>query len=198
MIDGVSDKCAHYAELFQIAKNSSKLGFAGDHRQAKSPCNRCRNRRMLFEYETSEHIAKHKLMPNYLVWHQHWEVQAPAAAKSGRRDDEDRIDDMIADIHMEYDLGSGDQHPPPEVHNLYRFSTVVGGEPSHPHRGYLQRPPPLGFSDSQYTWSCRGYTHHVLQEAESVWGPYVEAKVNSWCGGSRHHAGEGQKPEVAC
>jgi hypothetical protein len=27
------------------------------------------------------------------------------------------MDDMIADIGMEYDLGSGDQHPPPEVHN---------------------------------------------------------------------------------
>jgi hypothetical protein len=29
------------------------------------------------------------------------------------------MDDMIADIDMEYDLGSGDQHPPPEVQNFY-------------------------------------------------------------------------------
>jgi hypothetical protein len=44
-------------------------------------------------------------MPNYLVWHQHGEVQA----ESDGSNDEDRMDDMIADIGMEYDLGSGDQ-----------------------------------------------------------------------------------------
>jgi hypothetical protein len=54
-------------------------------------------------------------MPDYLVWHQHGEVQPLAAAESNGNDDEDRMDDMIADIDMEYDLGSGDQHPPPEV-----------------------------------------------------------------------------------
>jgi hypothetical protein len=30
------------------------------------------------------------------------------------------MDNMIPDIGMEYDLGSGDQHPPPEVQNFYR------------------------------------------------------------------------------
>jgi hypothetical protein len=30
------------------------------------------------------------------------------------------MNDMIADIGMEYDLGSGDQHPPLEVQNFYR------------------------------------------------------------------------------
>jgi hypothetical protein len=49
------------------------------------------------------------------VWHQHGEVQALVATESDGRDDEDRMDDMIAHISMEYDLGSGDQHPPPEV-----------------------------------------------------------------------------------
>jgi hypothetical protein len=34
------------------------------------------------------------------------------------------MDDMIADIGMEYDLGSGDQHPPSEVQNLYRLLAV--------------------------------------------------------------------------
>jgi hypothetical protein len=29
-------------------------------------------------------------------------------------DDENQMDDMIAGIGMEYDLGSGDQHPLPE------------------------------------------------------------------------------------
>jgi hypothetical protein len=60
-------------------------------------------------------------MPDYLVWHQHREVQPPAAAESDGNDDEDRMDDMIADIGMEYDLWSGDEHPPPEVQNFYKL-----------------------------------------------------------------------------
>jgi hypothetical protein len=66
---------------------------------------------MLFEYEMSGHIAKHGFMPNYLVWHQHGELHA----ESDGSDDEDQMDDMIANIGIEYDLGYGDQHPPPEV-----------------------------------------------------------------------------------
>jgi hypothetical protein len=31
------------------------------------------------------------------------------------------MDDMIADIGIEYDLGSTDHHPPPEVQNFYRL-----------------------------------------------------------------------------
>jgi hypothetical protein len=67
----------------------------------------------------SGHIAKKGFMPDYLVWHQHGEVQPPTAVESDENDDEDRMDDMIADIGMEYDLGSEDQHPPPEVQSFY-------------------------------------------------------------------------------
>jgi hypothetical protein len=76
---------------------------------------------MLSEYEISGHIAKHKFMLNYLLWHQHGEVEAPAAAESDESDDEDQMDDMIVDIGMEYDLGCGDQHPPSQVKNFYRL-----------------------------------------------------------------------------
>jgi hypothetical protein len=124
MYDGFSDKGAHSAEWFEIAKNFLKLAFASDRRQAKCPCNRCQNRRMLSEYEKSVHNAKHEFMPNYLVWHKHEEVQVAAPTESDGSDDEDRIDDMIADIGIEYDLGSGDQHPPPEVQNFYRLLTA--------------------------------------------------------------------------
>jgi hypothetical protein len=75
---------------------------------------------MLFEYEMPGHIAKHIFMPNYLVWHQLGEVQVAAPVESDGSDDEDQMDNMISDIGMEYDLGSGDQHPPPEVQNFYR------------------------------------------------------------------------------
>jgi hypothetical protein len=74
MYDGFSDKGAHSTEWFEIAKNFVKLAFAGVRREAKYQCNRCRNRMMLFEYVMSGHIAKHRFMLNYLVWHQHGEV----------------------------------------------------------------------------------------------------------------------------
>jgi hypothetical protein len=115
MYDGFSDKGPHSTEWFEITKNFLKLVFVGDHGEVKCLCNRCRNRRMLFEYENSGHIIKYGFMPNYLMWHQHGEVQVPKADESNRSDDEDRIDDMIADIDMEYDLGSKDQHPSSEV-----------------------------------------------------------------------------------
>jgi hypothetical protein len=121
MYDRFSDKGAHSVEWFEIAKNFLKLAFAGHRCEMRSPCNRCRNKRMLSEYEMPIHIAKHGLIPNYLVWHQHGEVQAPASAKSDGSYDEDRMDDMIADIGMDYDIGFGDQHPSSEVQNFYRL-----------------------------------------------------------------------------
>jgi hypothetical protein len=36
------------------------------------------------------------------VWHQHGEVQPPLADESDRNDDEDQMDDMIADIGRGY------------------------------------------------------------------------------------------------
>jgi hypothetical protein len=110
MYDGFSNKGEHSAGWLEIMKNFLKLAFAGDHCEAKCPCNRCRNKRMLSKYEMSDLIAKQGFISNYLVWHQHVEVQAPVADVSDRSDDEDRMDDMIADISMKYELGSRDQH----------------------------------------------------------------------------------------
>jgi hypothetical protein len=125
MYIGFSDKGAHSAQWFEIAKNFLNLAFAGHRREVKCPCNRCRNKRMLSKYEMSDHITKHEFMPNYLVWHQHREVQTAAPAESNRSDDEDRMDDKIADIGMQYDLWSGDQHPLSELHNFYRLLAIL-------------------------------------------------------------------------
>jgi hypothetical protein len=54
-----------------------------------------------------------------------WRRAAAAPAESDGSDDEDRMDDMIADIGMEYDLGSGDQHPPLQVQNFYRLLVAL-------------------------------------------------------------------------
>jgi hypothetical protein len=87
-------------------KNFLKLAFVGDRHEVKCSCNRCLNRRMLSKYEMSGYIAKQGFILNYLVWHQHGEVQAPAPTESDGSDDEDQMDDIILDIDMEYDLGS--------------------------------------------------------------------------------------------
>jgi hypothetical protein len=111
--DKFSDKGEHSTEWFEVVKNLLKLAFAGDHREVKCLCNRCQNRRILSEYEMSDHIVKHRFMSDYLVWHQYGEVQAPTPAESDWSDDEERMDDMIIDICMKYDLRSRDQHPRP-------------------------------------------------------------------------------------
>jgi hypothetical protein len=80
---------------------------------------------MLSKYDMSGHIAKHGFMSNSLMWHHHGEVQAPATAESDGSDVEDQMDDIIADIGMEYDLGSRDQHPLPEVENFYRLLATL-------------------------------------------------------------------------
>jgi hypothetical protein len=74
---------------------------------------------MLSEYEMSAHLAKKGFMSNYLLWHQHGEVQPMIADESDGNDDVDRMDDMVADIGRGYNLESED--PLSEVQNFYRL-----------------------------------------------------------------------------
>ncbi len=78
---------------------------------------------MLLEYEMSAHLAKKGFMSNYLLWHQHGEVQPAVADESDGNDDVDQMDDMVADIGRGYDLESKD--PPPEVQNFYRLLVAL-------------------------------------------------------------------------
>jgi hypothetical protein len=66
-----------------------KLVFAGDHHEASCPCSRCENRRMLSEYEMSAHLAKKGFISNYILWHQHEEVQHVVVDESDENDDVD-------------------------------------------------------------------------------------------------------------
>jgi hypothetical protein len=102
--DGFSDTGKHSAEWVHITKEFLKLAFAGVHYEVSCPCNRCENRRMLSEYEMSANLAKKEFMLNYLLWHQHGEVQLALADESNGNDDVDRMDDMVADIGRGYDL----------------------------------------------------------------------------------------------
>jgi hypothetical protein len=48
-------------------------------------------------------------------------VQTPTADESNESTAEDRMDNMIADIGTEYDIGSGDPNPPLEEWIFYKF-----------------------------------------------------------------------------
>jgi hypothetical protein len=67
----------------------------------------------------STHLAKKGFMLNYLMWHQHREVQPTVVDESNGNDDVDQMDDMVADIGKGYNLES--ENPPQEVQNFYRL-----------------------------------------------------------------------------
>jgi hypothetical protein len=122
MFDGFSDTGKHSAEWVRITKEFLKLAFASGSHETSYPYSRCENRRILSEYEMSSHLAKKGFMSNYLLWHQHREVQPAVADESDGNDDVDRMD-MVADIGRGYDLESED--PPPNVQNFYRLLATL-------------------------------------------------------------------------
>jgi hypothetical protein len=119
MYEGFSDIGKHSALWVWITKEFLKLAFASGRCEESCPCSRCENRRMLSEYEMSGHLAKKGFMSNYLMWHQHGEVQPAVADELDGNDDVDRMDDIVADIGRGYDLESEDQ--PSEGQNFYRL-----------------------------------------------------------------------------
>jgi hypothetical protein len=121
MYDGFSDTGKHSTEWVQITKEFFKLAFVGGLHEVSCPCTRCDNRRMLSKYEMSADLAKKGFTLNYLLWHQHREVQPMIADESDGNNDVNWMDDMVADndIGREYDLMSED--PPLKVQNFYRI-----------------------------------------------------------------------------
>jgi hypothetical protein len=48
-------------------------------------------------------------MLSYLLWRNHGEVESPiVGAESDENEDEDRMDDMIADVGREYEIDFGE------------------------------------------------------------------------------------------
>jgi hypothetical protein len=116
MTDGrFSDKGAHFAKWVLIINDILKLAFAGDGHKAKC---------CAIGVRIEGCCLSMRFMSNYLVWHQHGEVQPPTTDELNINNDDDQMNDIIADIGTEYDLGSGDQHLPPEVQNFYRLITA--------------------------------------------------------------------------
>jgi hypothetical protein len=119
MYDGFSDTYKHSTEWVRITKEFLKLAFLVGCSEASCLWSRCEDRMILSMYEMSTQLAKKWFMSNYLVWHQHGEVQPLVADEWDGNNNEDRMDDMVADIGRRYDLES--RYPLPEVQNFYRL-----------------------------------------------------------------------------
>jgi hypothetical protein len=63
-------------------------------------------------------------MPNYLVCRDHGEAEELPTESDGN-DDDDRMDEMVADIGREYKIWSGEQGEPLEVQNFYRLFSAT-------------------------------------------------------------------------
>jgi hypothetical protein len=95
-------KVEHSTFYVQIIKDFLNQSFAGGHCVAKCLCKICRNYRFLTQDKVQVHLWKKGFMPKYLVWRDHGEVEPPTVgAESDGNVDEDRMDEMIADISRE-------------------------------------------------------------------------------------------------
>jgi hypothetical protein len=140
-----------------------KQAFAGCRRVAKCPCTNCQNYRFLNQDEVQVHLCQEGFMPNYLVWHDHREVELPVVgAESDGNEDDDRMDEMLADIGRDYEVGSGEQGQPSEVQNIYR---LLAAAEEKVHDGtdvtILQAVTHLMAMKSKYNFSNQCYNDHV-------------------------------------
>jgi hypothetical protein len=99
--------------------------FASGRRVAKCRYTICQNYRFLTQDEVQVHLCQ-GFMLNYLVWREHGEVEPPViGAELDKNEDDDQMDEMVADIGREYKVGSGEQGQPLEMQNFYRFLTAA-------------------------------------------------------------------------
>jgi hypothetical protein len=119
-------KSGHSAEWVPIVKEFLNQAFASGRHVAKCPCTICRNYRFRTQDEVQVYLCQEGFMSNYLVWRDHGEVEPPVIdVELDGNEDNNRMDEMVADIGREYEVGSGEQGQPPEVQNFYRILTAT-------------------------------------------------------------------------
>jgi hypothetical protein len=126
MYDEFSNKSRHSIEWVRILNELLNQVFASDCRVAKCPCTICQNYRFLTQDEVHVHLCQEGCMPNYLVRRDHGEVESPVVGvELDKNEDDDRMDEMIADIGSEYEVRSREQGQPTEMQNFYRLLTTA-------------------------------------------------------------------------
>ena len=100
MYDGFDSVTHGHSDAWvRVADEFVALAFAGDARLARCPCIKCQNLVRLKKVELSYHVFKHGFMPNYLVWHEHGEVDH--TIESDGDQDLDQMEEMLDDIRNE-------------------------------------------------------------------------------------------------
>jgi hypothetical protein len=107
MYDRFSKKSGHSVEWVRIIKEFFNKAFADGHHVAKCPYTICQNYRFLTQDKVQIHLCHEGFMPNYLVWCDHGEVEELPIESDGN-EDEDHMDEMVADNGREYEIGSGE------------------------------------------------------------------------------------------
>jgi hypothetical protein len=121
MYDGFNSMTlGHSKEWVRVAKQLVDLAFFGGPRVVKCLCTKCRNFKYVRKIEELEHhLCKNGFMPNYLVWRSHGEVEQNITESERIDDEEDRMDDLVADISREYPTLASEQDTPEEVQEFY-------------------------------------------------------------------------------
>jgi hypothetical protein len=75
MYDRYSKTGAHSKEWGWITTDFVKKAFANGARVVKGTCTKCQNFAYLFKNDIKIHLCKYGCMLNYMVWHEHEEVE---------------------------------------------------------------------------------------------------------------------------
>ena len=120
MYDGFDVNGAHSAEWVKIAEAFTKQAFGnGKARYVMCPCKTCNNRQLKSKDDIRVHLAKFRFMPDYMLWHEHGEVEHAVDESDRNRGDGDRLDEMLDDIGWEYRVNSEEHSLPEEVQKFY-------------------------------------------------------------------------------
>jgi hypothetical protein len=161
MYDGFSKKSGHSTEWVQIVKEFLDKAFADGCCVAKCLCTICQNYRFLTQDKVQIHLCQEGFMPNYLVWRDHREAEE-LPVELDENEDEDHMDEMVADIGRKYEIGSGEQGEPPKVQNFHR---LLAAADEKVHNGtdvtVLQAVTRLMMIKSKYNFSNQCYNDMV-------------------------------------
>jgi hypothetical protein len=133
MYDGFnSDTLGHYDAWVKVADKFVAHTFARELCVAKCPSTRSCNLIRLDKFDLSIHICKHDFKPNYLVWREHGEVDAPL--ESNIDEDVDRMEDMLDDIRHEYLALETDRPTHEEVQRFYKLLEATDAKSARGHQ----------------------------------------------------------------
>lgn len=74
-----------YNACVKVAEELVDRAFIGEPHVVKCPCSKCQNLIRLKKSDPSIHLCKYGFNPNYVLWHEHGEVDATTQLKFSSR-----------------------------------------------------------------------------------------------------------------